>query len=835
MVCVQTAKIAPPLHAPALQRGLPAQHKSLAAATALNMMRSHMASSDPSNSANKAHSDQPKKGLDSQLWHACAGGMVQLPPVGAKVIYFPQGHGEQAAAIPDFPRSGGTILCRVISVDFLADAETDEVYAKMKLQPEVAPAPLFGTRMGDDEELVSSPTVVEKPASFAKTLTQSDANNGGGFSVPRYCAETIFPRLDYSIDPPVQTVLAKDVHGEIWKFRHIYRGTPRRHLLTTGWSTFVNQKKLVAGDAIVFLRSASGELCVGVRRSMRGPGNGDSGISWHSSPGQRSLPQNSSRWEIKSESGYSELLSGNGSGTSGASFARNRARVTSKSVLEAASLAAAGQAFEVVYYPRASTAEFCVRASVVKASLEHSWYPGMRFKMAFETEDSSRISWFMGTISAVQPADPIRWPSSPWRILQVSWDEPDLLQGVNRVSPWQVELVSTLPMQLPPFSLPRKKIRPLDLQFGESQGGFMGLPMAALANNVLGQMNPWQSLSEEVPAGMQGARQERFYGLTLSEFQPKQRVAGLFLDGAYPLDHSMTSRGATTDLRLNNFATTTTTPHDYFQLQQANIINATNTGRSAYGTPAAATQSESTAPPSVAPKSGTKRTATFLLFGKSIDPNYNPEEQQLQQQQNSGVSGGCSSEGTSHQYKESTSQAQPSSNSSFEDGQADNNIINNNLGNKNASSGNVTNNTTDMTHKLFTNVTSTSLRLCQGESPDSGVTNESGSSKWMKEHSGADPDDDGVIHCKIFFEKEEVGRTLDLSLFGNYEELYDRLASMFTMDKSKLSGRVVYRDLEGSTIYIGGEPYGNFVKSVRRLTILAVPSSSTESRSAQSW
>ncbi|KAH0981781.1 hypothetical protein GBA52_008958 [Prunus armeniaca] len=30
------------------------------------------------------------------------------------------------------------------------------------------------------------------------------------------------------------------------------------------------------------------------------------------------------------------------------------------------------------------------------------WCSGMRFKMAFETEDSSRISWFMGTIASVQ-------------------------------------------------------------------------------------------------------------------------------------------------------------------------------------------------------------------------------------------------------------------------------------------------------------------------------------------------------------------------------------------------------------------------------------------------
>ncbi|KAE8720327.1 Transcriptional factor B3 family protein / auxin-responsive factor AUX/IAA-related isoform 4 [Hibiscus syriacus] len=39
-----------------------------------------------------------------------------------------------------------------------------------------------------------------------------------------------------------------------WRFRHIFRGQPRRHLLTSGWSAFVNKKKLVPGDAVLFLR-----------------------------------------------------------------------------------------------------------------------------------------------------------------------------------------------------------------------------------------------------------------------------------------------------------------------------------------------------------------------------------------------------------------------------------------------------------------------------------------------------------------------------------------------------------------------------------------------------
>ncbi|KAH7863212.1 hypothetical protein Vadar_014785 [Vaccinium darrowii] len=33
-----------------------------------------------------------------------------------------------------------------------------------------------------------------------------------------------------------------------------FSGQPRRHLLTTGWSIFVSAKKLIAGDAFIFLR-----------------------------------------------------------------------------------------------------------------------------------------------------------------------------------------------------------------------------------------------------------------------------------------------------------------------------------------------------------------------------------------------------------------------------------------------------------------------------------------------------------------------------------------------------------------------------------------------------
>jgi len=55
----------------------------------------------------------------------------------------------------------------------------------------------------------------------------------------------------------------------------------------------------------------------------------------------------------------------------------------------------------------------------IKESMQAPWCRGLRFKMPFETEDLSRISWFMGTVAGVEPADPARWPQSPWRLLQV--------------------------------------------------------------------------------------------------------------------------------------------------------------------------------------------------------------------------------------------------------------------------------------------------------------------------------------------------------------------------------------------------------------------------------
>ncbi|KAI3474642.1 hypothetical protein Pfo_029824 [Paulownia fortunei] len=669
---------------------------------------------------------ETEKYLDSQLWHACAGSMVQMPSLNSKVFYFPQGHSEHASGNVDFrnfPRVPAYIPCRVSAVKFMADPETDEVFAKIRLVPNTGNEVNF-----DDDGAVgiSGSENQDKPTSFAKTLTQSDANNGGGFSVPRYCAETIFPRLDYSADPPVQTILAKDVHGETWKFRHIYRGTPRRHLLTTGWSTFVNNKKLVAGDSIVFMRAENGDLCVGIRRAKRGIGGGpEMPTGWNPAGGNTVVPYG----------GFSAFLRDDESkltrNTNGSWISRGR--VKAEAVIEAATLAASGHPFDVVYYPRASTPEFCVKASLVKAALQVCWCSGMRFKMAFETEDSSRISWFMGTISSVQVADPIRWPDSPWRLLQVAWDEPDLLQNVKRVNPWLVELVSNMPaIHLSPFSPPRKKLRlPQHLEF--PLDGQIPLP-AFSGNHLLGSSNPFWCLPNNTPAGMQGARHAQ-YGLSLSDLHLNKLQSGLFPVGFLPLDRVPVPTGASKPIIPKPGS-------------NENVSCLLTMGNSTQGSK----------------KSENGKAAPFVLFGQPI----------LTEKQ---ISLSCSSD--------TVSPARTGNSSS--DGNADK------MGNTSDGSGSAHN---------------------HNEAPERSSCEGFQSELSLK-----------TGHCKVFMESEDVGRTLDLSLLGSYEELHRKLANMFGIEISEILNRVLYRDDTGAVRQLGDKPFSNFMKTARRLTILADSSS----------
>ncbi|KAA8518748.1 hypothetical protein F0562_016478 [Nyssa sinensis] len=593
--------------------------------------------------------------------------------------------------------------------------------------------------------VLMDPDAQDKPMSFAKTLTQSDANNGGGFSVPRYCAETIFPRLDYSADPPVQTILARDVHGETWKFRHIYRGTPRRHLLTTGWSSFVNHKKLVAGDSIVFLRAENGDLCVGIQRAKRGLGGGpESSSGWNAGGRNCAVPHGGFSSFLREDDTTKIMRNGNGGSSSSSGNLIGRGRVRAESVIEAATLAVNGRPFEVVYYPRASTPEFCVKSSLLKAALQIRWCSGMRFKMAFETEDSSRISWFMGTISSVQVADPICWPDSPWRLLQVAWDEPDLLQNVKRVNPWLVELVSNMPIiHLSPFSPPRKKLRlpqhpdfPLDGQF----------PMPTYSGHLFGPNNPFSCL-DNAPAGMQGARHAQ-YGLSLSDLHLNKLQSGLFPAGFPPLDCvALPSRPSNP-------------PTVYKPSSSENVSCLLTMGNSAQ----------------TSKKFDNQKAPQFLLFGQPI-----LAEQQL--------SLSCSGD---------TVSPVGTGNSSSE-GNAD-------------KMANISDGSGSGSGSAFHQHGVPERSSCEGF-------------PWYKDNHRESELNMDTGHCKVFMESENVGRTLDLSLLASYEELYSKLQNLFGIGSSEMLNHVLYRDVTGAVKQIGDEPFSDFTKTARRLTILMDSSS----------
>ncbi|KAG4971306.1 hypothetical protein JHK84_037376 [Glycine max] len=354
--------------------------------------------------------------LDSELWHACAGPLVSLPAVGSRVVYFPQGHSEQVAVstnkevdahIPNYPSLPPQLICQLHNMTMHADAETDEVYAQMTLQP------LNPQEQKEAYLPAELGTPSKQPTNyFCKTLTASDTSTHGGFSVPRRAAEKVFPPLDFSQQPPAQELIARDLHGNEWKFRHIFRGQPKRHLLTTGWSVFVSAKRLVAGDSVLFIWQ--NQLLLGIRRANRP---------------QTVMPSS----VLSSDSMHLGLLAA------------------------AAHAAATNSRFTIFYNPRASPSEFVIPlAKYVKAVYHTRVSVGMRFRMLFETEESS-VRRYMGTITGISDLDPVRWQNSHWRSVKVGWDESTAGDRQPRVSLWEIEPLTTFPMYPSPFPLRLKR------------------------------------------------------------------------------------------------------------------------------------------------------------------------------------------------------------------------------------------------------------------------------------------------------------------------------------------------------------------------------------------
>ena len=57
----------------------------------------HHSSDDGNGDGDKRIGVETGSSVCPELWHACAGPLISLPPKGSPVVYFPQGHLEQIA------------------------------------------------------------------------------------------------------------------------------------------------------------------------------------------------------------------------------------------------------------------------------------------------------------------------------------------------------------------------------------------------------------------------------------------------------------------------------------------------------------------------------------------------------------------------------------------------------------------------------------------------------------------------------------------------------------------------------------------------------------------
>ncbi|KAJ0468758.1 putative transcription factor ARF family [Helianthus annuus] len=735
--------------------------------------------------------EEEKKCLNSELWHACAGPLVSLPIVGSRVVYFPQGHSEQVAAttnkevdahIPNYPSLPPQLICQLHNVTMHADVETDEVYAQMTLQP------LTPQEQKDTFLPVELGTPSRQPTNyFCKTLTASDTSTHGGFSVPRRAAEKVFPPLDFTQQPPAQELIARDLHDVEWKFRHIFRGQPKRHLLTTGWSVFVSAKRLVAGDSVLFIWNEKNQLLLGIRRATRP---------------QTVMPSS----VLSSDSMHIGLLAA------------------------AAHAAATNSCFTIFYNPRASPCEFVIPLSkYVKAVYHTRVSVGMRFRMLFETEESS-VRRYMGTITGIGDLDPVRWPNSHWRSVKVGWDESTAGERQPRVSLWEIEPLTTFPMYPSLFPLRLKRPwYPGASSFQDSRDDAVN-GMAWMRGETgepgLHNMN-FQSV------GMFPWMQQRMDPSFLQSNLNQQLIPQQFMHGQSQIPQQVNSQPEEQQQQVNS------------QQQQVNSQQPPNLFPESYLIQHEQLQ---TRPQPSVPSHAFQKTE-FLDPSAKFTSGITPSAMQ-------NILGSLNAEGSSNLLSFSRTEHQPNEQSwvsRFAQPQA--NVSTGapsvlSYPKKTSGAEHETSNLDAPNQGLFggTNIDSTGLLLpatvsnIGTTSPETDLTATlpSGASGFQNanyfgymqdssellQHTGQiDPPNPNRTFVKVY-KSGSVGRSLDITRFNSYPELKEELGQMFNIeglleDPQRSGWQLVFVDRENDVLLLGDGPWEAFVNSVWYIKILS--------------
>ncbi|KAM7276835.1 hypothetical protein ACFE04_018701 [Oxalis oulophora] len=114
----------------------------------------------------------------------------------------------------------------------------------------------FGSVYGPDRTGLSK----SREQLFEKVVTPSDVGKLNRLVIPKQHAEKHFP-LQSGTQASSKGVLLnfEDLTGKVWRFRYSYWNSSQSYVLTKGWSRFVKEKNLRAGDIVSFQKSTGVE------------------------------------------------------------------------------------------------------------------------------------------------------------------------------------------------------------------------------------------------------------------------------------------------------------------------------------------------------------------------------------------------------------------------------------------------------------------------------------------------------------------------------------------------------------------------------------------------
>ncbi|XP_076942850.1 uncharacterized protein LOC143612861 [Bidens hawaiensis] len=110
---------------------------------------------------------------------------------------------------------------------------------------------------GDQQSGGGMMMMVEREHMFDKVVTPSDVGKLNRLVIPKQHAERYFP-LDSSTNDKGLLLNFEDRNGKPWRFRYSYWNSSQSYVMTKGWSRFVKDKKLDAGDIVSFQRGVGG-------------------------------------------------------------------------------------------------------------------------------------------------------------------------------------------------------------------------------------------------------------------------------------------------------------------------------------------------------------------------------------------------------------------------------------------------------------------------------------------------------------------------------------------------------------------------------------------------